>query len=71
MRPFLFTDDDGEPVAEGIEFSDRTRVVFWLDSGQMDLHGPSGSLDAATQEELAANPDLSVAWILVWLRVGV
>jgi hypothetical protein len=71
MRPFLFTDDDGEPVAEGVEFADRTRVVKWLDDNQMDLYGPTvedRSLDAATAEEIEVEEHAS-AWILVWLHV--
>jgi hypothetical protein len=38
MRAFLLLEHDGEPVAEGVEFSNGNRYVKWLDEDTVHVH---------------------------------
>lgn len=54
MRAFLLIEEDGEPVAEGVEFGDGGRVVKWLDGNQLTIYGAPGD-------------GIDEAWELVWV----
>jgi hypothetical protein len=57
MRAFLLIEDDGEPVGEGVEFSDGSRVVKWLDGNMLNVYG--APVDARVFDE--------DAWTRVWV----